>query len=90
MKPDQQQAGETDRANRPKIHRERRGSVSGNASRKHKQYKLRQERRKFFGDIGPRDETGKVDLVAYAAAQGRIITAGTVFRHEKMPVRSKT
>ena len=59
--------------------------MSGNASRKHKQYKLRQERSRYFGSIAPRDETGTVDLVAYAAARGRIIISGSKFRPERMP-----
>ena len=46
--------------------------MSGNASRKYKQYKMMQERRKLFGDLSARDEFGNTDLVAYSAAKGRI------------------
>ena len=51
--------------------------MSGNASRKYKKYKLMQERKRYFGDVGPRGETGNLDLVAYSAAQGRVITTST-------------
>ena len=47
--------------------------MSGNASRKYKKYKLMQERKRYFGDVAPKGETGRMDLVAYAAAQGRVI-----------------
>lgn len=46
--------------------------MSGNASRKYKQYMLMQERRKYFGDISPRNEAGRLDLVAFGASQGRV------------------
>lgn len=51
--------------------------MSGNASRKYKQYMLMQERRKYFGDISPRDATGRLDLVAFGASQGRVLTGTT-------------
>lgn len=63
--------------------------MSGNASRKYKQYKLMQERRKLFGDIKARDEYGGLDLVALSAAQGRIITSSTRYDPGKVIVKTK-
>lgn len=63
--------------------------MSGNASRKYKQYKLMQERRRYFGNVAPRCETGRLDLVAYAAAQGRVITTSTAVNPARMPAKAK-
>ena len=63
--------------------------MSGNASRKYKQYKLMQERRRYFGNVAPRGETGRLDLVAYAAAQGRVITTITAVNPARMPAKAK-
>lgn len=63
--------------------------MSGNASRKYKQYKLMQERRRYFGNVAPRGETGRLDLVAYAAAQGRVITTSTAVNPARMPAKAK-
>ena len=63
--------------------------MSGNASRKFKRYKLRRERKKYFGEMIPRDETGRLDLVAYSAAQGRIITHASFLHQGKMPANTK-
>jgi len=48
--------------------------MSGNASRKYKQLKERQERKLLFGELDARDETGRLDLVAFGASKGEIIT----------------
>ena len=63
--------------------------MSGNASRKYKQYKLMQERRRYFGNVAPRGETGRLDLVAYAVAQGRVITTSTAVNPARMPAKAK-
>ena len=63
--------------------------MSGNASRKYKQYKLMQERRRYFGNVAPRGETGRLDLVAYAAAQGRVITTSTAVNPARLPAKAK-
>ena len=63
--------------------------MSGNASKKYKQYKLMQERKRYFGEVAPRGETGNLDLVAYAAAQGRVITTSTAINPARMPVKAK-
>ena len=63
--------------------------MSGNASRKYKKYKLMQERKRYFGNVAPRGETGSLDLVAYAAAQGRVITTSTALNPARMPVIAK-
>lgn len=34
---------------------------------------MMQERRKLFGDISPKDEYGRIDLVPYSASKGTII-----------------
>lgn len=47
--------------------------MSGNVSRKYKQYRLMQERRDLFGDVSAKDDFGRVDLVAFGASQGRVI-----------------
>jgi hypothetical protein len=61
--------------------------MSGNASRKHKQYRLMQERRELFGDVTAKDEFGRVDLVAFSASQGRIVTSSPKLSLEKMPMK---
>ena len=63
--------------------------MSGNASRKYKKYKLMQERKRYFGDVAPKGETGRMDLVAYAAAQGRVITTSTAINPARMRVKAK-
>ena len=63
--------------------------MSGNASRKYKKYKLMQERKRYFGNVAPRGETGNLDLVAYGAAQGRVITTSTALNPARMPVKAK-
>ena len=63
--------------------------MSGNASRKYKQYTLMQEHRRYFGNVAPRGETGRLDLVAYAAAQGRVITTSTAVNPARMPAKAK-
>lgn len=63
--------------------------MSGNASRKYKQHKLMQERRRYFGDFSARDENGRLDLTAYGASQGRVITSGTKFDQARIPVKAK-
>ena len=63
--------------------------MSGNASRKYKKYKLMQERKRYFVDVSPMSEPGKLDLVAYAAAQGRVITTSTAINPARMPVKAK-
>lgn len=62
--------------------------MSGNASRKYKQFKERQERKRLFGKFGARDENGKLDLVALGASQGRIITSSSRFDLGKATVYS--
>lgn len=42
--------------------------MSGNASRKYKQYKLMQERRRLFGDVSAKDELGRLDLTSFGAS----------------------
>jgi len=59
--------------------------MSGNASRKYKQYMLMQERRKLFGDIEARTEEGILDLVAYGAAKGRVITSRSKYSLDRVP-----
>lgn len=63
--------------------------MSGNASRKHKRYMLMKERKRLFGDISARNETGIVDLVAYAAAKGTIITGSAQYDPGRIPVKKK-
>lgn len=58
--------------------------MSGNTSRKYKQYKIMQEKRKLFGDICARDERGILDLVAFGASQGRVIINSPKLSLEKM------
>ena len=48
-----------------------------------------QERKRYFGDVAPKGETGRMDLVAYAAAQGRVITTSTAINPARMPVKAK-
>ena len=48
-----------------------------------------QERRRYFGNVAPRGETGRLDLVAYAAAQGRVITTSTAVNPARMPAKAK-
>ncbi len=61
--------------------------MSGNTSRKYKQYRLMQERRQLFGDVSVKDEFGRVDLVAFGASQGRVITSSPKLSLGKMPVK---
>ncbi|WP_139905478.1 hypothetical protein [Clostridium thermarum] len=61
--------------------------MSGNTSRKYKQYRLMQERRQLFGDVKALDEFGRVDLVAFSASQGRVITSSPKLSLGKMPVK---
>ena len=63
--------------------------MSGNASRKYKQYMLIQERIRLFGNISARDENGRLDLVALSAAQGRIITSRTQYDPSKVSANTK-
>lgn len=62
--------------------------MSGNASRKHKQFMERQERKRLFGKFGARDDYGRLDLVALGASQGRIITSSSRFDLGKVTVCS--
>ena len=61
--------------------------LSGNASRKHKQYRLMQERRELFGNLSAKDECGKVDLTAFSAARGNIITGSICNDPSRVPVK---
>jgi len=63
--------------------------MSGNASRKLKQYRGKQERKLLFGDIGARDKSGILDLVAFGASQGRVITSSSKCDLGKVPVKTK-
>ena len=63
--------------------------MSGNASRKHKRFMLMKERKRLFGDIPARDRTGVVDLVAFAAAKGTIITGSAQYDPGRIPVSKK-
>lgn len=72
--------------------------MSGNASRKYKQYmkgreqeweKEARERRKFFGNISPKGDNGIVDLVAYSAARGEIVVRTTKYNLGKVIVKTK-
>ncbi|EYE89084.1 hypothetical protein Q428_04665 [Fervidicella metallireducens AeB] len=62
--------------------------MSGNTSRKYKQYKIMQERRKIFGDICVRDVFGRLDLVAFGASQGRVIINSHKLSLGQVPVKS--
>ena len=69
-------------------HRKQGGIVlSGNASRKHKQFRLMQERRELFGNLSAKDECGKVDLTAFSAARGNIITGSICNDPSRVPVK---
>ncbi|SHE89506.1 hypothetical protein [Caloramator proteoclasticus] len=61
--------------------------MSGNASRKYKQYRLMQERKQLFGDVKVLNEFGKVDFVAFSASQGRVITSSPKLSLEKMIIK---
>ena len=61
--------------------------ISGNNSRKHKQFRIMLERRKLFGDISAKDENGRSDLIAFSASQGRIITSSITYDIGAVPVR---
>ena len=61
--------------------------MSGNASRKYKQYRLMQERRQLFGDVKAKDDFGRVDLVAFSASQGTVITSSHKLSLGKVPVK---
>lgn len=61
--------------------------MSGNVSRKYKQYRLMQERRDLFGDVSAKDEFGRVDLVAFGASCGRVIISSLKLDLGKMPVK---
>ncbi len=63
--------------------------MSGNASRKYKQLKERQERKLLFGELGARDEMGRLDLVAFGASQGKIITGSARCDPGKVTVYTK-
>lgn len=63
--------------------------MSGNASRKYKQYMMMQERIRLFGNISAKDENGRLDLIALSAAQGRIITSRTQYDSSKVPTNTK-
>ena len=63
--------------------------MSGNASRKYKRYKLMQERKKLFGNIAARDSSGILDLVAFSAAKGEIITGSPKYDPGRIPVKKK-
>lgn len=63
--------------------------MSGNASRKYKQYMLMQERKKLFGDISARDENGILDLVAFSASHGTIITGKIKYESLKGSSKAK-
>lgn len=58
--------------------------MSGNASRRYKQYKLMRERKKLFGSISPKDEFGNLDIITFAASQGKIITSSSKLSLGKM------
>lgn len=47
--------------------------MSGNTSRKYKQYKRMLENRKLFGNISARNEYGYSDLLPMSAARGEIV-----------------
>ena len=47
--------------------------MSGNASRKYKQYKKMIENRKLFGNMAGKNEYGYTDLVPMSTARGEII-----------------
>jgi hypothetical protein len=64
-------------------------SMSGNASRKHKQHMQMQEHRRLFGDVSARTADGRVDLVAFGASQGRVITSSPKYDLGKVPVKTK-
>ncbi|MBP2033471.1 hypothetical protein J2Z42_002174 [Clostridium algifaecis] len=61
--------------------------MSGNVSRKYKQYRLMQERRDLFGDVSAKDDFGRVDLVAFGASKGRVITSSSKLSLGKMSVK---
>ncbi|ADL50608.1 hypothetical protein [Clostridium cellulovorans] len=61
--------------------------MSGNASRKYKEYRLMQERRQLFGDVSAKNEFGRVDLVAFGASQGSVITSSTKLSLSKMTIK---
>lgn len=63
--------------------------MSGNASRKHKEYMLMKERRKYFGDISPRNEEGRLDLVAFGASRGRVAIGTSRYDLGKVKIGSK-
>ena len=63
--------------------------MSGNTSRKHKQYQLMKEHRKLIGDISAKDEYGRLDLVALGASQGRIITSSPKYDLGRIPIKIK-
>lgn len=63
--------------------------MSGNASRKYKQYMLMQERKKLFGDISARDENGKLDLVTFSVSHGSIITGNIKYEPWRVPTKAK-
>lgn len=47
--------------------------MSGNTSRKYKQYKLMLKERKRYGNVPGKNEYGYTDLVPMSAASGKII-----------------
>lgn len=65
-------------------------NMSGNTSRRYKQYKLMQERRQLFGDVSARDELGRLDLIAFGASQGKVITSSPKLSLGKMSVKKNS
>ena len=63
--------------------------MSGNASRKHKEYMLMQKHKKLFGTITPRDEFDKLDLVLYGASQGRVVISKSSYDQGRTIVKTK-
>jgi len=47
-----------------------------------------QERRELFGNLSAKDECGKVDLTAFSAARGNIITGSICYDPSRVPVKN--
>jgi hypothetical protein len=62
--------------------------ISGNTSRKYKQYKMMQDRREYFGDISPKDEYGRPDLIPYSASRGTIFIASPKYDLGSIPAKT--
>ena len=59
--------------------------MSGNNSRKYKQFLLMQEKRKQFGSISMRDEYGILDPVAcYAARKGPMKSGKCITKEQRV------